>query len=121
MEEKKISEKEMEELENHLESCQPSPEEFLLRRIHHHNVSKTILWMTIKSKRGDDFVYAKELMSFLKGTYPSVYNLLEVFVTGGLLEKKHSGALVEWWFVKNGNNPVVWKYLDRAKKVLGLD
>jgi len=108
-----------EELEKQLDSLEPTQEDFIDRRINHVPFAKVVFWLNMKSRK-DDFVYAKELCSFMKVALSHAYNTLRRFCDAGIMERKYVGNLVEFHFIKNNGNPIIWKYLEKAKKTLGL-
>ena len=110
---------EIEKLEEQLERIKPSIDDFIERRIHHVPFARTLFWLYFQSKKGD-FIYAKDLEKFMKVSGSYAFDLLNKMVNAGILDKKHTGNIAEYHFVKNGNNPLIWKYLDKTKKTLGL-
>ena len=105
--------------EDNLMKLEPGIEDFIGRRIHHLSFQKLIYWLGFKSK-DNQFIYASELTKFMKFTYTRAYQSLNDLCNVGLLRKKMTGSLVEYWFEVNGNSPIIIKYVERAKKLLGL-
>lgn len=115
----KKEEEKIAEMEEQLSQLEPNMDDWVDRRIHHINFAKIVYWMCLQTRKGD-FIYPKELYKFLKTSGSHTYNLLMSMVNIGLLHKKYTGNLVEYHFVKNGGNPLIENYLDKAKRTLGL-
>lgn len=111
--------KEEKEMEDLIESIEPTKEDYINRRINHIPFAKVIMWLVFKSNK-HDFVYASELSEFLKVTHTRAYEILRGLCRAEVLYRKQVGSLVEFHFAVNGNEPVVKKYLDKAKKTLDL-
>ncbi len=109
----------LEKMENQLSEIEPTMDDVINRRINHIPFAKTIFWLCLKSNR-EDFFYLKELASFLKTSPSHVFNTLKSFIDIQILKKMSTGNLTEYHFIRNGNSPIILKYLDRAKKTLGL-
>ncbi len=92
----------------------------LIVRLKRYNFAKLLLYLKIKFEN-ESFVYTKEIAKFLMITNTYAYNLLEDFVSFGLLRKKvASGNLVMWEAVLNSKDPLLNKYVKYAKKTLGV-
>jgi hypothetical protein len=110
---------EIERMEEQLETIEPKPEDFMERRIHHIPFAKIVFWLNLQSRK-DDFIYAKDLEKFMKVSGSYAFDLLSRLVNAGIMKKNHTGNIVEYHFIKNGDSPLIWNYLDKAKKTLGL-
>lgn len=106
-------------IEENLGKIEPGTDDFIKRRIHHHNFAKILYWLWSQSKK-NEFVYVNDLAKFTKLTMARSYSILNELCSVGLLEKKHTGSLVEYWFAKNSTHPIIERYLIDAKKILGL-
>lgn len=107
-------------IDENLEKIEPNIDDFINRRINHIQFAKLLYWLWSKSKK-DDFVYVNELSKFTKLTKNRAYSILNDLCNINLLEKKWTGNMAEYWFVKNGESPLINKYIERAKKMLGLE
>lgn len=105
--------------EEELLNMEPDVEDFMGRRLHHQQSQRNLYWLDFKSKK-EDFVYAKELASFMKLTNTRAHQILDELCMVGIMEKKVVGNLAEYHFVKNGGHTLLSKYAERAKKMLGL-
>lgn len=114
---KEISDEEMELM---LDKITPTQEEFIDRRINHIPFAKIIFWLNFKSKKAE-FVYATELANFMKFSQARAYNVLRDLCKANLLKRNPiNSSVVEFHFVKNGEKPIINKYLGRAKVTLDL-
>jgi hypothetical protein len=103
-----------------IESLEPNSDEFIARRINHRPFAKIIFWLCYKSKT-EDFVYSSELKQFMKFSSSRAYSILRDLCDCKILSKnERTSSLVEFHFIKNGNSPIILKYLIPAKKTLGL-
>lgn len=109
----------MEKLEGQVFSQRPNEEDAINRRIHHNPFANAILWLCYQAKNVD-FITATDFRKHFRISQPRAYQILNGFVEIGILSKKYVGNLVEYWFVKNGDSPKILKYLEKAKKTLGL-
>lgn len=108
-------------LEDMLESIAPTRDDFINRRINHINFARIVFWLANKSRKGEDFFYARDLCEFTHLSFGRVHHILNEFVQVKILRKKHAtDTLVEFWFIKEEGRAVVEKYLDRALKSLGF-
>lgn len=98
---------------------EPGIDDFIGRRIYHQSFQKIIYWLDFKSKKSD-FIYSKELSEFMKITVTRSHQILWDLCNIGLMRKNITGGLVEYWFIRNGNIATISKYVDRARKLLGL-
>lgn len=105
--------------EEELLKLEPNLDDFMGRRLHHHSFQKTVYWLDFKSKNGE-FVYANELSAFMKITSSRAYQILNELCMAGLMSKKITGNIAEYHFVKNGGHTLLNKYVEKAKKLLGL-
>lgn len=112
---------EEDEIDKNLDKIEFGLDDFMSRRINHRNFAKIIYWLWTKYKKGDDFVYCNELAKFTKLTKNRAYNILNELTEVHILEKKFTGNLIEFHFVRNGNIPIIEKYIEPIKKLLGLN
>jgi len=107
-------------INQNLEKLESNIDDFIKRRINHHNFSKILYYLWTQSKKGD-FVYVNELSRFTKLTKARSYTILNELCEVFLLEKRHTGNLVEYWFVKNDGKVLIENYIPLIKKILGLE
>ena len=107
-------------IEKNLENIEPGTDDFIKRRIYHINFAKIVYWLWSQSKK-NDFIYVNDLAKFTKLTKTRAHSILNELCNVFLLERRHIGNLTEYWFVKNGEHPLIEKYLENAKKILGLE
>lgn len=119
---KKDKEKEVDwgKIEEVVFSLEPTNEDKINRRIHHQNFARIVLWLCYHSSKSD-IIIVKDLARFMKYTHSTAYSKLMDFVEMGLLKKTVIGNLSQFYFVKNGNKPLILNYMEKVKKVLGLD
>lgn len=104
-----------------LEGIRPTRDEFMERRIKHRNFAKIVVWLSIKSRK-EDFIYAGDLVRFIGLDRSRVHSLLADFVHNRILRKKTPVSnIVEYWFVKENEIPIIQNYFEKAKKPLGID
>lgn len=110
-----------EEVESNLVKIRPTQEEFVERRINHKSFAKTIYWLCAKCKKSD-FVYPSEISKFMRLSNQRAYDILRDLCKAQIMERNEKTSnLIEFHFVKNGGEPIVLKYLEKAKKTLGLE
>lgn len=103
-----------------LQDIKPDVDEFINRRINHINFARVIFWLSVKSRK-EDFFYARELSKFIRLSLGRVHHILNELVENNVLRKRFpTDNLVEFWFVKDNEIPVVQKYFENAKKTLGI-
>lgn len=104
-----------------LDEIKPSTDEVISRKMPHKNFSKSIVFLAIKS-RTEDFFYEKDFRNFIKVSKSRSFIILDEMVDIGILRKTRTGGLVEYWFEidKQLQVPIVQKYFDKARNVLGL-
>ncbi len=118
----KPDEIDLELMEKNLEALEPDADEFMDRRLNHHSFAKLIYWLCCKYVQKNEFVYVTELTKFMKYSQPRAYTVLRELCNIGLLKREDKTSnLVEFHFVMNSPNPLIFKYLDRAKKTLGIE
>jgi len=105
--------------EEDLLKLEPGIDDFMGRRLHHQSFQKTLYWLDFKSK-SNDFVYANELSNFMKFSSTRAHQILREICVVNLMNKKVVGNLTEYHFVRNGGHTLLSKYVERAKKMLGL-
>lgn len=106
----------------HLETLEPTQDEFIERRISHRNFAKVIYWLCSQHLKKNDFVYASELRTFMKLTQQRSYEILRDLCNANIMRRNEkNSSLIEFHFVMNSNKPVVFKYLNKAMKTLGLE
>lgn len=103
-----------------LQDIKPDVDEFINRRINHINFARIIFWLSVKSRK-EDFIYARELSKFIRLSLGRVHHILNELVENNILRKRFpTDNLVEFWFVKDKEIPIVQKYFEKAKKTLGI-
>lgn len=105
--------------EDQLSQIAPTQEDFVDRRISHIQFAKVIYWLYVKSQK-NEFVYASELSEFMKYSQTRAYAVLRDLCKAEIMLRKHVGNLVEFHFGKNSTHPIINKYIEKAKKTLGL-
>ncbi len=107
-------------LEEALSDISPDKSEFINRRINHINFARTIFWLCVKSRK-EDFFYARELSQFIKLSIGRVHHILNEFVENKFLRKRFpTDNLIEFWFIKEKDIPIIQEYLEKAQKTLGI-
>jgi len=107
-------------LENALEDIRPDRDELINRRINHLNFARTIFLLSVRSMK-DDFIYSSELSEFLKISHTRANQIFSDLTKIQLLKKRFATSnLVEYWFVKENEIPLVRSYFDKAQKTLGF-
>ena len=109
-----------EKLESWILAKEPTQEDVINRKIVHVQFAKTLLWLCYKTRK-EDFVYVNELKQYLKVSRTRSYEILNDLVSINILNKKVIGNVIEYHFVKNSHNPIVNKYMEKAKKTLGIE
>lgn len=110
-----------EDLEEFLESIEPTQDDFVDRRINHIPFAKVVVWLCYQSKKSE-FVYASELAKFMKLTQTRAYTILRDLCKAGLMTRKNAtSTLVEFHFVRNEHNPTISKYLEKAMRTLNAE
>jgi len=108
------------ELEGIVDSLEPTQDDFIGRRINHMNFAKVVLWI-LNQGTSADFIYASELARYMKITQTGAFTTLNNLTRVGFMKKKWASSnLVEFYLVKNGDTPLLAKYLNQAKKTLGV-
>ena len=103
-----------------LQDIKPDVGEFINRRINHINFARTIFWLSVKSRK-EDFFYARELSKFIRLSLGRVHHILNELVENNLLRKRFpTDNLVEFWFIKDKEIPIIQNYFENAKKTLGI-
>jgi len=92
----------------------------LMVRLRNPSFARTLLWLSIKYEN-QDFIYTSELSNFLKKTNSYAGSLLGDFVKFNLLKKEPVSAnLVMWKPMSNSKEIILNKYVEVAKKTLGI-
>ena len=109
------------DIEGLIEQIEPDQEDFINRRINHISFAKVVFWLGYQSRK-QDFVYASELAKFLKVTHTRAYTILRDLCRAGIMSKTGAtSSLIEFRFIKNGQNPLIIKYTQKAMKTLNLE
>lgn len=114
------TEENLKKIEENVDKLEFGIEDFISRRIHHNPFQKIYHWLWYKSQK-EDFIYMNDLARYTKLSKPRAYNILNELCEVGFLTKKFKGNLVEYWFVKNSNVPLLNKYIDKIKELLDLN
>lgn len=113
------TDKEDEKINLNLAKIEPGLDDFIKRRIRHISFAKLLYWLWTQSKK-NDFVYVTDLSRFSKLTSTRSYGILNELCSVNLLEKRYTGNIAEYWFVKNSDHTIIERYIEEAKKSLGL-
>ncbi len=104
-----------------LQSIKPSNEEVIERRIHHIPFAKIVIWLCLESRK--KFVFdKKELRKFTGLTNSRVQEILNDFISAGLIQKGFgSSGKTYYTFIKEkiSGDMIIRKYFNVALKTLG--
>jgi hypothetical protein len=101
-----------------LEKIRPKREDIIEERLKNRKFAKELIYFCLKFKK-DGFVYPSEIREFFRVTSTRVNNIIQNFKDLELIKVVPKGKVVEIR-PNNSENPEIFKYYKKAKKVLGL-
>ena len=104
-----------------IEDIEETKEQIIHRKLNHITFCRVLLYLNLKLREENDFIYASDLAKFLKVSTTRAYQILRVFENLGLVERKRiTSNFTEFHPTINQGEIVLKKYVKKAMKTLGL-